>query len=167
MSLPFAIGFTVGIAMVAVVLFIAKRKNTKCEYDERQIAMRGLAYKAGFITFILCEVAVFFAEILMSKPLVLFESGVLSLSIILFSLLVFVIVAIFKDAYFSPNKPMSKRWFIVMVLLGIVTLLRGLTKGDVWFKVLNLEVGGFVLIIMLCIVIKMLISKRADVYEES
>lgn len=167
MSLPFAIGFAVGISIVAIVTLLIKAKGKKCEYDERQVAMRGIAFKTGFITFVLCETGVFFAEILMSKPLVFFEPGILNLSIILFSLMIFVLVAIFNDAYFSPNKPMSKRWFIVMVILGIVTLLRGFTADELWYKVLNLEVGAFVIIIMLGIVIKMLITRKAGKEEEA
>ncbi len=167
MSLSFAIGFTVGVILVAVVCVIVKLKNKKCEYDERQVAMRGLAFKAGFITFILCESVVFFAEIFKSEALVLFEPGVLSFLIILVSLLVFILVAIFKDAYFSPNKPMSKRWYIIMIFLGILSLLRGFTADELWYKVFNLGAGGFVMFVMIAIAIKILISKKAEEYEES
>lgn len=167
MSLSFAIGFTVGVILVAVVCVIVKSKNKKCEYDERQVAMRGLAFKAGFITFILCESVVFFVEIFKSEALVLFEPGVLSFLIILVSLLVFILVAIFKDAYFSPNKPMSKRWYIIMIFLGILSLLRGFTADELWYKVFNLGAGGFVMFVMIAIAIKMLISKKAEEYEES
>ena len=166
MSLSFAIGFVVGLILVAVVCVIVQSKNKKCEYDERQIAMRGLAYKAGFITFILCEAVVFIIEVFKSEALVLFEPGVLSFFIILFSLLVFILVAIFKDAYFSPNKPMSKRWYIVMILLGIISLLRGFTADEIWYMVFNFGAGGFVMIVMIAIAIKMLISKKTEAEED-
>ena len=166
MSLSFAIGFAVGIAIVAIVCIIFRIKHKTCEYDERQVAARGLAFKAGFITFVLCQVAVFFIELFTEKPLVIVAPGMLSWLETLFALLIFVEVAIFKDAYFSPNKPFTKRWLVIVVLLALLSILRGFTADDAWFKLINLSAGVFVGVIGLSIFIKYLISKKAEREEE-
>ena len=165
MSLSFAIGFAVGIAIVAIVCIIFRIKNKTCEYDERQIAARGFAFKVGFITFVLCQLAVLFIELFTEKPLVIVVPGMLSWLEALFALLVFVVVAIFKDAYFSPNKPFTKRWLAIVILFAILSILRGFTADDAWFKLINLSVGVFVGVIGLSIFTKYLISKKTEKEE--
>lgn len=166
MSFSFALGFAIGIALVAIVCIIFKLKNKRCEYDERQIAARGFAFKAGFITFVLCQLAVFFIELFTEKPLVIVVPGMLSWLEALFALLVFVVFAIFKDAYFSPNKPFTKRWLAIVILFTLLSILRGVTTDEAWFKLINLSVGVFVGVIALCIIIKALISKKTESKEE-
>lgn len=166
MSLSFAIGFAVGIAIVAIVCIIFRIKHKTCEYDERQVAARGLAFKVGFITFVLCQIAVFFIELFTEKPLVIVAPGMLIWLETLFALLIFVEVAIFKDAYFSPNKPFTKRWLVIVVLLALLSILRGFTADDAWFKLINLSAGVFVGVIGLSIFIKYLISKKEEKQED-
>lgn len=84
----------------------------------------------------------------------------------LFALLIFVEVAIFKDAYFSPNKPFTKRWLVIVILLALLSILRGFTADDAWFKLINLSVGVFVGVIGLSILIKYLISKKEEKQED-
>ena len=46
MTLSFAIGLLAGSASVVIILAIARKKGKYGEYDERQAAVRGKAYKA-------------------------------------------------------------------------------------------------------------------------
>ena len=167
MSVSFAIGLVSGILAVFLVALIKQKvSKKKCEYDERQIAVRGQAFKAGFLTFVICELAVFLIEIFMEKPLEILGPGVLSLFIVLIALTVFIEVAIFKDAYFTPDKPFSKKWFAFMTIFAIAVFLRGFTSDDLWYKVFNYGAGTFFVIILLSILIKMLISKKTEDAEE-
>ena len=167
MSFPFALGFVIGLALVAIVTLIVKKTSKKkCEYDERQIAARGKAFCGGFATFICSEIAVFIIEVFTGEPLVIGVPGVLSIIIILLALLVFVEVSIFLDAYFAPNKPMPKAWYIIMTLLGITMLIRFFIDNDDWYRVMNLAAGLFVLIVMASLLVKKLISKKAEKEED-
>ena len=76
--------------------------------------------------------------------------------------LVFVEVSIFMDAYFAPNKPMPKSWYIIMTLLGITMLIRFFVDNDDWYRVMNLAAGLFVLIVMASLLVKKLISKKEE-----
>ena len=172
MSFTFGIGAVAGVLSVMVVVLIMKKtKNKKCEYDERQIAARRTAFKAGFITFVLCELTVFLTEIAIEEPLVIIVPGrgivLLLLSIIiLISALVFVEVSIFSDAYFTPNNPCSKKWVITMIIIGIIAIIQFIRQDEAWYKYMNLSCGSFILLIMASVGIKALISKRTSKSEE-
>lgn len=167
MSFTFGIGAVAGVLSVMVVVLIMKKtKNKKCEYDERQIAARRTAFKAGFITFVLCELTVFLTEIAIEEPLVIIVPGFLSILIILISALVFVEVSIFSDAYFTPNNPCSKKWVITMIIIGIIAIIQFIRQDEAWYKYMNLSCGSFILLIMASVGIKALISKRAGKSEE-
>ena len=59
---PYVAGFLVGIASVAVVIAVMaavrkKQGRPKAEYDERQLAARGIAYRWAYMTLILSLLA--------------------------------------------------------------------------------------------------------------
>ena len=163
MTLAWGLGFVVGLVLVAiVVLIIKKASKKKCEYDERQIAARGKAFCGGFATFICSELVVFIIEIFTGEPLVIGVPGVLSIIILLLALLVFVEVSIFLDAYFAPNKKMPKAWYIITTLLGIILIIKFFLDNDYWYRYMNLACGIFVIIIMATLLVKKLISKKAE-----
>ena len=167
MTLAWGIGFVVGLLAVTLALVIYKKcKKGKCEYDERQVAARGRAFAGGFTTFVFSELVVFIIEIFTGEPLVIGVPGVLSIIIILLALLVFVEVSIFLDAYFAPNKPMPKAWYIIMTLLGITMLIRFFLDNDDWYRVMNLAAGLFVLIVMASLLVKKLISRKTEKEED-
>ena len=166
MSFWFLIGLAIALVLGAIVVIIRNKKHTGCEYDERQIAARRVAYKAGFITFVVCNLAVFGYEVIQEAPFVLFAPGVASLIIVLLSLLVFVEIAIFSDAYFTRTRPLSKSWCIIGVLLTVVYSIQVFRQTDMWYKVLNGSVAIFLIAVMCGILIKMLISRNADKAEE-
>ena len=165
MSITFGIGLVVGLLAVLVTVVILKKQN-KNKYDERQVAARGKAFAGGFMTFLFSEVVVFTIEIFTGEPLVIGVPGVLSVIIMLLAALVFVEVSIFMDAYFQPNKKMPKIWYISTTLLGIIFIIQALRDNDYWYRYINLAAGIFVLIIMTSLLVKKLISKKAEKEDE-
>ena len=165
MSITFGIGLVIGLLAVLVTVVILKKQN-KNKYDERQVAARGKAFAGGFMTFLFSEVVVFTIEIFTGEPLVIGVPGVLSVIIMLLAALVFVEVSIFMDAYFQPNKKMPKIWYISSTLLGIIFIIQALRDNDYWYRYINLAAGIFVLIIMTSLLVKKLISKKAEKEDE-
>ena len=105
---------------------------------------------------------VFIIEIFTGEPLVIGVPGTLSIIIVLLSTLVFLEVSIFMDAYFSPGKPMRKSWWIIMTLLGISFIIKFFLDNDFWYQLMNLAAGCFIVIVMLSILVKQLISRKAE-----
>ena len=162
MTMSWVIGFVCGVLIVGGIIFISSKKSKKRQYDERQIAARGLAFKAGFITLVVSEIAVFFSETLLDHPVVFFTPGFLQLLIILVSLLVFLEIAIFKDAYFTPGEPFSKRWCALMILLSLIFIVQFIIRKDKLSGYVNFTVGIYILIIMLSIIIKHYIFSKTE-----
>lgn len=161
MSVWFGVGLGAGLFVGAIILLLKKKFGKKCEYDERQVAVRGKAFKAGFITFVICEFSAFLFELITEAPLVIVAPGIASIIIILISVFVFLEVAIFGDAYFSANEPYSPKWGVIMLLFGILTVIQGLMADESWYKCLYLSLGAFFLLTMISIFIKAFITKKA------
>ena len=163
MSSARSIGFVVGILAGLVLLLILKKfSGRKCNYDERQLVARGLAFKAGFVTFVICELAVFFVELFLEKPLDFLPPGILSIVICMTALLVFLEVAIFKDAYFSQDRPFSLRWCAIMLFLAAVYIARFVFAHDGWESLFHLMAGIFIAVVMLSIFVKHIVSRRSE-----
>ena len=163
----FGIGLLIAIAIGLFVFVILKVNKQDChKYDERQIAARGKAYRAGFVTLAMCELAVFFIELFTEKSLVLIMPGVLQIYILLFSLLVFIEYAIFSDAYFNVGARFNIKWCIIMVLLGAVYIVQFLRSTDDWYRYYTFGAGIFIEIAIISIIIKHVIDKKQDSVNE-
>ena len=110
------------VCMLAKVFIHRRLKMDRRDYDERQIAVQGSAYKYAYLTLI---IALFAAQLCVDsfnfaiKPLTLFcVCGLLSLA-------VFVTFCILKDAYFTC-KTRKPGVFILFLALGIVNLFGGI-----------------------------------------
>ena len=162
-----AMGLGLGIALVAGLLFWFVYNKTKkaCKYDERQIAARGRAYKAGFIAFVLWELAEFFIELFTGKALMLFTPGTLGAIEMLFCLFVYLVFSIFSDAYFAAGQKFNKAWCGIMILLSITYFIKFATAKVKTEEVLMLAVGIFILLTMICIIVKQIINNKADAKE--
>lgn len=111
---------TGGMLSIFIVILITavfrKKKKIRPDYDERQIAARGQAYKTGFIILWIWTLT---GIVLDDKINVLFADG----SILLFTTLLIcglgiAVTCIWKDAYFPVNKnPLSLIIFITAVLI--------------------------------------------------
>ena len=154
------IGLFIGLAIGAVILFVSKKINKNQKYDERQLAARGNAYKAGFITFVICELVIFFVELFTEQPLVLYKAGNLQMLVTLFSALVFVEYSIFADAYYYATQKFSLSWCIIMLLLGGTYVLQFILAEEKQSKVLILGAGVMIIVAMISLIIKQALNKK-------
>lgn len=154
------IGLLIGLAIGALILFVSKKVNKNQQYDERQLAARGNAYKAGFITFVICELVIFFIELFTEQPLVIYKPGDLQMIVTLFSLLVFVEYSIFADAYYYATQKFSLSWCIIMLLLGGTYVVQFILAKEKESKVLILSAGIMIIIAMISLIIKQTLNKK-------
>lgn len=133
---PYVAGFLVGIGSVAVVIAVMaavrkKQGRPKAEYDERQMAARGVAYRWAFLTLMLSLAVNTGVEAIWgpwAKP------GVSAWMLIFLSIGVFIVACVRKDAYFAvAQNPRTYLWlFGAVVVLQIPNI------------IINLRSGGFV-----------------------
>lgn len=174
-STAYVLGFICVIVITFVILVIIetimKKRNTKVEFDERQIAKRGEAYKTGFKAVTICEILEFFNEILFGFHIM--DGALLHLSILLIGILAFVIHAIWNDAYFT-GRGKKKVWLIVIITAVILNLLcffcndisaMKTEDGLLSYGFTNLEAAIFCFIIFVNIVIKLLIDRKTNIEE--
>ena len=165
-SLGFATGFiAVVVATVIIALIIKKITGKKAEYDERQLAIRGKAYKVGCLTYAILLAA---SVILHSN----FELAVMPFYleqtlILLAGLGTFICFAIWNDAYFCVNQK-KKQWTLAILLASAANFAIFFNTRENWFTPEgimnsswnNLFVSVFTLIIALNVCLKMLADKR-------
>ena len=161
-------GLGIGFALIVglIIWIVAKASSKNCKYDERQIAAQGKAYKAGFVTFIACELLEFFIELFTGEPFMPFAPGTLRVIELLVCILVYIEFSIFTDAYFPADKPFNKPWCFIMLFLGATYFLQFFTSKNKSEKVSVLAVGIFIVIAMASIIIKQIINKKAEASEE-
>ena len=170
-SLGFATGFiAVVVVTVIIALIIKKITGKKAEYDERQLAIRGKAYKVGCMTYAILLAA---SVILHSN----FELAVMPFYleqtlILLAGLGTFICFAIWNDAYFCVNQK-KKQWTLAIMLASAANFAIFFNTRENWFTPEgimnsswnNLFVSVFTLIIALNVCLKMLADKRLEKEE--
>jgi MFS family permease len=115
-----AVGIVFGLILAIALIMIAnKNRKIKTEYDERQLRVRGDAYRYAFYTVVIWEVFLFilaFGEIRLPIPeYVLHFTGILAGVIVLSS------YCIWKDAYWGLNNN-RKRYGIILVVAGLLNI---------------------------------------------
>lgn len=171
-SPEYALGAAAGFIAVVVVsliiaLIIKKVTGKKAEYDERQLAIRGKAYKVGCLTYV----------ILLASSMILhsnFELAVMPFYleqtlILLAGLGTFICYAIWNDAYFCVNQK-KRQWTLAILLASAANFAifvktrencftqEGLMNSS-WT---NLFVAVLTLVIALNVCVKMLADKKAE-----
>ena len=110
------------VCMLAKVFIHRRLKMDKRDYDERQIAVQGSAYKYAYLTLIF---ALFAAQLCVNT----FDFTVKPLTTIcvcgMLSLAVFVSICILKDAYFTC-KTRKPGVVILFLVLGVINLIGGI-----------------------------------------
>ena len=168
-SLGFIIGIIVGIILVIVLLQAINRDgklNTK--YDERQLRVRGDAYKFGF-----------FATVLANALLLVFSTteygvGIFGYTVFFIPIFVGIIVqisySIFKDGYVGLNTNMP-RFMISMAFISafnffiaIMAMVRGgfIEDGVLQAPFLNLLCGILFIVLAAEIGIKMIMDQKGE-----
>lgn len=176
-SFAYMLGFMVGVGIVLVVsvvvvfilMKVTKKDGTiKCKYDERQDLIRGRGFKYAFFTLLIYNMIVPMLKIfdveLLADSAALFMIGAIA------GMLVYVIYAIWNEAYFSLNEN-PKAIMIAFAFIGLINLALGivrmfdgtfLTEGKLTFNSINFLLGiGFVIIFM-TLAAKQIRNKREE-----
>lgn len=165
MSIYHVLGFLFAILSVVIVIAVLKKKKLTKSYDERQIASRGKAFRAGFVAFLVCESGLFIAETLLEKEIDIFSPGVLHLLVVIVAAIVFVVVSIFRDAYFPVGQKVSRRYFFslgMIIVLWTLLLLKGKwidENGKLGMNVLLLAMIVLAVSILVSVIIRNLMIK--------
>ena len=168
-----AVGILIGLVIaVLLVRFANKNKKYKTEYDERQIKVRGDAYRYAFYTVVVYEVILFILKLAeISLPV---YDPVLHIAGVLLGCIVLCVYSIWKDAYWGINNN-RKRYGIVMLLCGILNLIPVIgafadgsmvQDGIVTGPVINLMICVMMLLIGAELLLKHLMEKRSEQPEE-
>ena len=108
----YILGFIAGLAAVALVRLLAGRKRRQAQnYDERQMAARGVAYRLAYTTL----VGALMADVLVQSlygPWT--ERGVDLILGIFLSVLVFILACVRHDAYFSLGRSRGHIWCFLL-----------------------------------------------------
>lgn len=178
-SIAYNIGYYAGIlariaffaAIFLIILLAGKSKRATPRYDERQIAARNSAYKAGYLTLIgyLLVYAVF--DSLSIQWCTGARIGILIG--ILLSITVFAVTAVRHDAYFGFNENIrtSSAVLSIIAALNLFTGIMPLVTGETVFMKDGLVGTGelsfcvtFAFIVILATLI--MHNKKADILSE-
>ena len=146
-------GILVVLALILLVRLLFRSKRAKPEYDERQIAARGEAFRAGYLT-LLIYLALYavldMTELLRIPPTV---GGILGA---MAGITAFALAAIRRDAYMGFNEDM-RYGVVIIALAGAINLVCGLVAaargrlfedGAATVSVINLGMGVLAAIIL-------------------
>ena len=160
------------IAVVTAIVTVRSRK-AEIKFDERQQIARGRAFEAGFYTLMLTLLGYIFCNNVMDISVLGVEIGI-ALCIIV-SVGVFAMVGVLKDAFLEFNSSAKARGFFFGVLgginlaLGVWAVLDGrlFENGQLSLPVLNLSIGGLMLVVVACIAVRNALQKKQAAIEES
>lgn len=151
---PYILGLLVGICF-AVLLFCVLKKRAPRQYDERQIAGQGKAYKAGFFTTLvggaLCSVLEF-ADGLPGEPLLWHICALLA------GVGAFAVTAIHFDSYISLNSSPKQYYFMggcftISESCIAITNLRSGKPDNQAMGIISLMIAALWIIIVLALLI--------------
>lgn len=164
-----SIGFVVGLMIAAVALvFIFRYANkdgkVRTEYDERQKAVRGKAYRYAFYAEVFAQAVVMM--IFMSDIELPIENYALMFIAVIFGCTVLATYCIWNDVYWGLNNN-HKRYHIIFAIAILLNLLPiiGPALGGVFFE--NGKIGMpmlniTVLVMMFIVYVELLVKKIKD-----
>ncbi len=126
--LEFVVVITVIVVMVAGIMLYNKKKGIVSQYDERQLLIRGNAYKAGFFTTI-ALLAVSMIAVSSLESLAQYAVGFLSVSLF-GGILVFAAYSILKDAFFQLKD--NGKSYLMLLLVVTLSQFTALLADDSW-----------------------------------
>ena len=164
-SAGITIGIFIGLILaVALILIANNNRKFKTEYDERQLRVRGDAYRYAFYSVIICEVILLILAI--GEFTLPIPEYVLHFGGILIGCLVLSGYCIWKDAYWGLNNN-RKRYGIILVVAGLLNALplyMALSTGSVSdFPYVNL----LTCIMLLVVGIELLLKHFLDQHSEN
>lgn len=169
---PYVAGVLVGIGSAAVVIAVMaavrkKQGRPKPEYDERQMAARGVAYRWAFLTLMLSLAVNTGVEAIWgpwAKP------GVSAWMLSFLSVGVFVVVCVRKDAYFAvAQDPKASLWLfgavVVLQIPNIIITLRSggfVEDGLLTWDALSPASGALFLVLTVCAIVRLRRQREDD-----
>lgn len=164
-----AVGIVIGlIVAIALILIANNNRKFKTEYDERQLKVRGDAYRYAFYTVMIWEVILFVLAIgEFTLPL---PDYVLHFAGLMVGIMVLSGYCIWRDAYWGLNNN-RKRYGIILVVAGLLNAipLFGVLNNseDEPFPYVNLLVCVMLLVVGVELLLKHLLDKRAEDAEDN
>lgn len=170
-TIGFLIGFSVVILIFLIIAIVLKCKNNHAtEYDERQLIARNTAYKYSFFTLvfycILCGM-LDIADIKWAETQIQMFLGMF------IAVTVFVVICIFKDAYFGIEKGKSniRTFLFLAVMVTVIQLFNFIftlliekesiiTSGMLNSNIFPLICAVAFLIMIIATVIKLVLNRK-------
>ena len=168
-SAGLTVGILIGLVLAfALILISNNNRKVRTEYDERQLRVRGDAYRYAFYSVIICEVILLilaFGEVTLPVP-----DYVLHFGGILIGCLVLSTYCIWKDAYWGLNNN-RRRYGIILVVAGLlnaVPLFGALSRRSTLdFPFVNLLTCIMLLVVGVELLLKHFLDHRAESRGES
>ena len=159
-----AVGIVIGlIVAVALILIANNNRKFKTEYDERQLRVRGDAYRFAFYTVVIWEAVLFilgFGEFSLPVP-----AYILHMAGVFVGLMVLSGYCIWKDAYWGLNNN-RRRYGIILVVAGLlnaIPLFGALShKSTPDFPYVNLLTCVMLLVVGAELLLKQFLDRRAE-----
>ncbi|MCR5301798.1 MAG: hypothetical protein K6E49_05105 [Lachnospiraceae bacterium] len=168
-SYGFAVGLIIGLIAIILLFKYANRDGKiKTEYDERQKAVRGKAYKYAFYTVVFAQaILMWFNMTGLDLPV---ADYVLQFIVIIAGCTVLATYTIWNDVYWGLNNDHKKYQiiFAIAFVLNILPLVMNIIHGSMYEDgKLGMPMLNAVVIIMMVIVFAELLIKRfADKYTD-
>ena len=168
------LGALIGLSATALLLTLSKNgTDFKCKYDERQELLQGRAFKYAFYTLLIYLVfPIFFAIGDIRIPAE--QSVVLSVGMV-FSISVFAVYSIWKEAYFSLNENKTKlllsfSFFILFnLIIGLWSASSGelIENGILTYRCINLLFAIWGICLLIEIFVKQILSKKEEIQSDA
>lgn len=159
-----AVGIGIALGVIVLLVFILKKNKKKgsCQYDERQVLVRGTAFKYGFWTSLFYFVAFsLFQDVTNGRYTDNFSGTFLGICT---SVAVWAIYAIWNDGYFSmmENPQYYVRIFVAVGLLNVIVGMRGLRhwESGQLNTVMNLYGAGLFALLLVVMGLKRMRDKK-------
>ena len=168
-SAGLTVGILIGLILAfALILISNNNRKVRTEYDERQLRVRGDAYRYAFYSVIICEVILLILEFgEFSLPT---SAYVLHFGAIIIGCLVLCTYCIWKDAYWGLNNN-RRRYGIILVVAGLlnaIPLFGALShRSTLDFPYVNLLTCIMLLVVGVELLLKHFLDRRAESRGES
>lgn len=110
--------------VVIMLLIYFMRGKTRVQYDERQIALRGAAYRLALIVGVFSG---YIEAILLKRNLLPMDGSLALMTSSFLMITVYVVYSISKDVYFGISGNW-KKWAQVIFIIGIINLVTGILQ---------------------------------------
>ena len=168
-SAGLTVGILIGLILAfALILISNNNRKVRTEYDERQLRVRGDAYRYAFYSVIICEVILLILEF--GEVALPTSAYVLHFGAIIIGCLVLCTYCIWKDAYWGLNNN-RRRYGIILVVAGLlnaIPLFGALShRSTLDFPYVNLLTCIMLLVVGVELLLKHFLDRRAESRGES